>query len=522
MMGNQALSVEKVFGDLRADFRAAKQTRFTSKLRGVNASGSGADYHYRSERDFLWMIERARAFVRDDMVVGQGVRRLVSNVVRSGFIPDPKTGDRELDRILKAEHEAWASDPDLCHSEGELTFPQIERLALEHAIVDGDVFHLLRNDGRLQAVEGHRPRTPTNTRKNVVHGILLDDNAQRKEVWISKESLSPNATIRRVSDIQAYPIRDDSGFRQVLQVYFPRRYSQRRGITALAPITDCVGMHDDLQFSTLVKAQLASLIVIFRKQNKDSLPGSGGPALGTTALNASGSSGDAEQEQTEFGPIPGVKTGLDVRLAPGEDASGFSPNIPNPEFFPHTSLLLTFIAVNLDMPVHMLLLDPTKTNFSGWRGAIDQARIRFQEIQTDLTGQFHQPVWKWRVRNLIRSSAAIRRMANQAGVTPLRCVWKLPSWPYLEPLKDAQADDLQVTRFLNSQRRIQSARGREWPDVANEIVEDKSLLIRKAISEAMEINAEYPDAGVTWREILGPGLTMESPVIPAEPSNPDQ
>ncbi|MDM4014965.1 phage portal protein [Roseiconus lacunae] len=507
----QPESIAKAFDDLRQDFRAAKQTRFSSKPRGVNPMGSGADWHYSRERDYLWMIERARAFQRDDMVVGQGVRRLVSNVVRGGFTPDPKTGDPDLDRAQIEMHEEWAADKDQCHSEGEYTFEQMERAVLRHAITDGDIWSLLRNDNKIQFAEAHRPRTPK-TKRNVVHGVLLDSDSRREEVWIAKESQSPRERVSRVSDLKQYKIRDENGDRQVLQVYFPQRFSQRRGVTAFAPITDCVGMHDDLQFNTMVKAQMSSLMVIIREQTKDPNSGSAGPALGSSSAN-NRESENVGGDDAEWGLIPRIKAGLDVRLPYGEKAQGFTPNIPNPEFFPHTSLLLTFIAVNLDMPVQMLLLDPTKTNFSGWRGAIEQARIRFVEIQSDLVAQFHRPMWKWRVRNMMRQSPAIRKMAGRSGVNAFRHDWQFPGWPYIDKLKDAQADDLAITRFLDSPRRVQAARNRKWSQVAGEIVADKGILIRNAIEEADAINQQFPTAGVSWRELLGPGLTSESPVI---------
>jgi len=158
--------------------------------------------------------------------------------------------------------------------------------------------------------------------------------------------------------------------------------------------------------------------------------------------------------------------------------------------------------------VQMLLLDPTKTNLSGWRGAIDQARIRFREMQIDLIKQLHQPIYNWKVRQWMQTDPVIARLAATVG-NPFKHTWKRPTWPYIEPFKDSQADNLQQTQFLNSPRRIQAARGRDWDEVAPEIVADKGKLIRLAIAESDSINSEYPSASVTWRELLGPGLTSQ-------------
>lgn len=495
-MSDLPVSVTKAFEEIRSDYRAAKTTRFTPRVNGVAYNGSGSDYHYRNDYEYLYMIERARHYERNDMLVGQGIRRLVSNVVQEGFMPDPDTGDSKLDEIFKENWREFSTDPDLCHSEGELTFNQIERLTLRSAIRDGDIWSLLLDDGTIQPIEGHRPRTPSRTRRNVVHGVFMDDRAKRQEVWITKEDIGIYNAITRVNQIQPYAIRDEFGHRVVLQTYFPDRFSQRRGVTALAPVAEVIGMHDDLEFSTLVKSQLASLLVILREQHQDVKHGLEGPPIGDLR-------GSVGTEQTSSGgvkQIPGIQAGVDYLAPPGQTVKGFAPNIPNPEFFPHTMLLLTFIAVNLDMPVQMLLLDPQKSSFSSWRGAVDQARTRFREIQSDLAQQFHRPVWKWKVRQWASESSALRRMI---GDNPhwLRHTWKRPQFAYIEPLKDAQADALQQEKFLSSPRRLQAARGRDWDEVVRECIDDREKLFRGAIETAQSLSTEF-GVEITWKDIL--------------------
>jgi len=46
----------------------------------------------------------------------------------------------------------------------------------------------------------------------------------------------------------------------------------------------------------------------------------------------------------------------------------------------------------------VFLLDASETNFSGFRGEIDQARQRWREVQSWRMGSFHGPVYEWKVR----------------------------------------------------------------------------------------------------------------------------
>ena len=478
---------------MRADYRMAKETRFQSRMVGVNAAGSGADYHYRTEAAFFKCIERARYFQRNDPIVGQGVRRLVANIVQDGFTLDIDTGDKGLDSELKARWYDWSSDPDQCHSEGEMTFNSLERLLLSSVVVDGDAIILPLKTGSLQMVEAHRLRTPRNTTKNVVHGVLMDDAAKRLEYWLTKDDIGLNQVLKNVSDIQRYPARDSEGNRQVLHIYNPDRFSQRRGVTALAPVGDMVGFHDDIQFATLVKAQTASLIGLLHERGANWEPLGDSTFGGQTTESMPGGSTRTIQE---------IGAGLEFFSDKDEKLSAFSPNIPSPEFFPHAMMILQFISINLDLPVCVLLLDPSNTNFSGWRGAIDQARLRFKQIQRWLVGAFHSPVYRWKVRQWLADEPAMNRMMDRGDVRVFAHRWNPPTFPYIEPMTDASSDLLQQRNGLNSPRRIQAARGRDWDDVSTEIVDDNFMAIDKAIAKAAEINAKHPDSNVHWRELI--------------------
>lgn len=485
-------SLATTFNELRADFRAGKDTRFVSRLTGVAPMGSGADYHYRNESQWLHMLERVRHYQRNDQVVGQGIRRVVANIVQDGFRLDPQTGEQETDAMIKDDWQAWASDPDQCHSEGEFTFPEIEALVLKQIISDGDLFILPLNVGSLQAVEAHRCRRPRNTTRNVVHGVLMDDNAKRLEYWFTNEDLDPTRSLAKVSDVKAYPARDSDGNRLVLHLYMPDRFSQRRGVSCLVPCSDTVGMHDDVQFATLVKTQMAALIAILHERGANWQPVGDQQKGERTQENAGGYTRTIE----------GVSAGLEVFSDPDEKLSAFAANIPSPEFFPHTRLLLTFIAINLDLPVHVLLLDPSQTNFSGWRGAIDQARLRFRQIQAWMVSKFHGPIYRWWLRRKLANDPRYVEAAKRVGVKIYAHRWNPPQFPYIEPLTDISADDLQVTRCQNSRRRVQAARGRDQDEIAVEIVEDNGQLIRLALMEAAKINSEFSEASVNWREVL--------------------
>ena len=493
-----APDVQKAFsqamGDVLAGYYAGENSRYLPSPPGVSPMGSGADFHYRNETQYLRMVERARFFDRDNMVVGQGVTRLVSNVVQEGFTLDPQSGDAELDADLRARWWEWAESPTSVDYEGERDWSDIELLSLRAQIVDGDVCAIPTAAGSLWWREAHCLRNPygSASSRNLVHGVELDSGRRRVAYHFLPDPISPLAAVAPTTQFQRIPTMDSAGFRQVLQLYQPKRFSQTRGVTAFAPTVVPTQYHEDLQFATLLKAKVASFVAVFRQYDIDA----------PTQSNRQGGARDVSYE-TDGGSRTTERTGLATTIKgdPGEKLVGFSPNIPNPEFFPHATLILSIIAINLDLPLCVFLLDPRQTNFSGWRGAIDQARQRFRQIQSHQIRKLHSPVYQWKVRQWLAEDPAMRAVSQLSTVKVFNHRWNAPRWPYIEPMKDAAADDLRITRNLAPARVVFAERGYEYDDAVKEIVGDRVTLIRQACAEAEKLNGEFPEAKIDWREI---------------------
>lgn len=481
-------SIVDQFHGLKADFRAGEDSRFQSRLKGVDPSGSGADYHLRNERKHLHMMERARMYRREDVVVGQGVERVVGNVVQEGFTLEPQTPDSVFNAEVKEAFGEWAEDEDLCDVEGERTFHDYEKLTVDTWLTDGACLVLPLRENCLQAIEVHRLRTPKNTKQNVVHGILMDGKKRRLAYWVTPDDIGVNQVVTKVADVRQIDARDDEGWKQAFYIYDPKRFSSSIGYTSLAPISYMVGAHDDLQFAALLKQQMGNLVAFLRQRGPDWKP----------TMNPDGTGGMAGAYMRA---IEGMSAGLEIGSDPGETLSMFSANIPGPQFKEHSLLVLNFIAINLHLPLAVLLLDPSMTNFSGWRGAIEQARLRWRQMQKILVQRFHRPTYWWWLRNMMRSGD-FRGWEEKLGTKVWKHRWHPPQWPYLEPLTDISADLLADRNAQNSKRRLQAARGRDWGEVSTEIVEDNGLGIVKACKKAQEINKEFPEAKVTWRDVL--------------------
>lgn len=493
---NETINVNENFREMKADYRSGRSTRFNSRRRGIPAMGANADYHVRSEPQFLRLMEMARDFDRDDPVVGQGISRLIDNVLQDGMKLDPQTGDEELNNALKSRFAKWGEDSDACDVAGEQTLHQKAKMTMRALIVDGDHFVLPLGNGTLENIEAHRVRTPTNTKKNVVHGVLLDKTRKPIEYWVTNDDISTMHTLKLVGDVRQIKARDADGIKQVFHIKNPKRVSQTRGIGAMAPIGNTIEMHDDIQFAQMVKAKVAgSWGVLEEYAGNQQSPKPGGPRTGEQTTETLG---DGTERKIE-----GLGPGMSYAGPPGAKLSFFTPNVPNPEFFDHAALMLTFVAVNLGIPLAVLLLDPSKTNFSGWRGAIDQARLGFKSLQKLMIDKFYRPIYQWKIRQWLAEDPTFVALAAPHEKTLFKHTFCPPVWKYIEPNKDAQADANIIKSKLNSRRELLSARGYDLDDIDRVTIEDQKNLIVMSITAANEINGTFPDAMVDWREVGG-------------------
>lgn len=518
MPRRRELTIAETFHADRCDYEAAKRSsRFQRRRRGVPSTGAGADYHYASEADFLWLQELALDLYRNDGVIGQITDRAVINTIGSGFTPDPDTGDSELDKDLKARWAEESIDPDTCDIAGELTFYEQEVMVCRDMLVTGDTFGVFTEDGTVQLVESHRCRSPHRTQKNIVHGIerARDTNA-RLRFWFTREPRDPLAPASKITmkDLRSVEARDADGEAQVLHVYNPKRSSQTRGVTAYAPIILPAGMFDDLNFANLLKAQLNSHWLVVRERTAAFFEQNPNvPSFGT-----------ANDTFTGTRRVADTAPGMEIGGAAGETIKPWNPNNPPAEFFPHARLILTIIGINLGMPLVMVLMDASETNFSGFRGAVDQARLGFRHNQRILVAKWHRPYWRMKVNFWADGDPTLTAFREQLGERFFRHKWNRPGWPYIEPTKDAQSDLLRAAHMQTSLRRLASERGNEWPEIVAETIEDRTLAIRAACQAAEKLNSECKLAGsdvVSWRD-LAPLPTPQGVSIALKGDEPAQ
>lgn len=462
-----------------------------------NLGGTG-DAHYAQEFRYWNMREYARDMDRNDIFVGQLFTRACDNILGSGLMPHPATGDDGLNAEIRERWKEWAQDPKRCDYSQRHPFWKVEQFNARTAMVDGDAFDIVRAskgpDGDevcLQYHEGDKVASPDNQNDDIVHGIEIDyvtDRVLGYHFLVPKPG-QRKQRIRRIPTQVAQnqtiviPAFDkDTGWPNVLHVFDPERMTQNRGVTVLHACFDAIGMFEDINYARLVQQQVVSSIAAFITSEKNF-------QFGAQTEETQADASDRVSEEI----IPGAM----VRLRPGEKVAPFTSGVPGPEFQQHVRLILRLVGGCIGMPLELSMMDTSDTTFHGYRGVLQMARRGFIRQHLALTSRLHRPTYERLV-----SSWFPGRTGRQERLL-LKHEWQVPGFPYVDPKVEAEADKVRSKNLLTSPRRLHAEQGNNWEDVSKEIVEDYSSAIKMAVKKAKELNTGNDDEDrVTWRDVL--------------------
>jgi len=512
-----------------ASYYAGESNRFNPAPAGVQPLGSDADEHYPTAYSYYLIAERGRHAVRNNGLVESGVNRLCSNLRITLFELDMDSGDEAVDRDVKAKWDGWCADPAAADYEGERDFREKARQSFFSQVVDGDLDHLPLRSGHLQTWESHHIRNPygvgiSQEGATLTHGIerqrgrvaahwIADQGVQFRQVSgsVFSPTFSPVGSGRYRS--RRFPVYDEAGNRQVFRLGFFHRFWQGRGISRLSPPRESMNGFERLNYSNIhssVKRALISYLMssmgtdggIPRPPNPN-IPNAG--TRNTETVSYVGSDGsmavDTITIETPEGPAQVVKPPDGWRL------DGWNANLPPQAFFEHASLMLTMLAVNLDLPLMFLLLDGSRVNFHGGRMITDQIRLRFTEMQQGQISGLWNPTFDWKVRQWTTPGSphfdpVLARHAERGDVNLQSYRFAPAGWPYVKPLEDVMADRAAVEGRIRSLRRVLGKYGIDLKDHIAEVVGGEIQFAEAAAQAATAFVEQHPELALDVRTMF--------------------
>jgi capsid protein len=447
---------------------------------GIGARGGSADAHLDSwtldtlRRDCQALIRSnpaARSIVAkfSELIVGWGPRMTPGGVING-------EDSKETAAVRKRKRELWQ---DWCENERRLqttrcdhrglsTFGELLGQWVETAVVDGDLMIIPTDAGTLQTVEGERIASPggsgTLSRVDPVTGGWINGvRVDRAGVPVAFNVCPYSADGSRVLDDGGEEVAADEAI--FLRSINHLRPTQTRGEPALAATPE---KFEDLeQTDYAVRKALwvaACQALIVKHPNpaayQGSLPGE------TVARNDGSGISDIERD---------IEAGRMNVLPVGAEMGQFSPEHPSLVYEAYVLMQKGQLAADIGLPILVCLMDPTKTNYSGFRAMLALAYVLVYKWQARLE-TICRRIYRWKMAGWVRD-----------GLVPMHegwdaCSWVWPPMPVLSPKEELAAQEIAQRMGVKSDEEIiGEVSGREIGDVYAERSAEKARRVALGI-----------------------------------------
>lgn len=198
------------------------------------------------------------------------------------------------------------------------------------------------------------------------------------------------------------------------------------------------------------------------------------------AAGEPGYSGERDDNTLETGMEPGsllvMPSGKRIEF-PNLPDSGDAQSLANAQ--------LRAMAAGIGVTFEQLTGDFSQVNYSSARAAFLEFRRFGETVQHHvIVHQLCRPVWtrfmRWQV---LQGKVSARAFQDRSqGLQSAK--WLPPSWPWIDPLKDARAAIMEMDANLRSRSEIIAERGYDAEEIDEEIAADRECARRFKIEES--------------------------------------
>jgi len=426
------------------------------------------------ERDRSKLIGQSRDFMRNNSIYKGMIESAVDYIVGSGYEIQVTGGSDKQNREIEQLWRNWHSRPEI---RNVLSGGEVAQMVMRELIVTGDFTAIKTDKGVLQLFEAEQLADPGGG--NYKAGIKKDLYGAPMMFYLCPWKNYGVDT----RNGRGVPVSD------IVFVTNPERPSQLRGVPACQAVFPMLHRINDVCDSEAIAWQLLSRLAV-------SITREQGAQVGYTE-----SKEDDTKDATELeGDLATRLTELDYALLfhgnPGEEVKGIERNIPGMNFSESLRTFLRLLGLPLGMPLELVLLDWTQSNYSQSRAVLEQAYQKFVRWQNKLRDFYYRPLFEWKFESW-------RAGMNMSAKKEINVSWITPDYPWIDQLKEAQAQATKVERGFTTHSAVCKSLGTD----RDEIIVQREKEVRDAIAIAQRIEKDTGQA-VPYQQFCG--LKIES------------
>ncbi|WP_247361065.1 phage portal protein [Bradyrhizobium sp. 4] len=467
-------------------------------------------------------LSRARYLVRNNGYASNAVEVFTSNLIGAGIVPSwnpppetnngPKSGVEviganggpnledepqpdDTESPLKAKlQQLWTDWTDEADAEGLTDFYGLERRVGRELFIAGEVFIRLRprflSDGltvplQLQVLPSEMlpiwKTEPAEGGNYIRQGIEFDRIGRRVAYHFYKEHPGDQTVQQNTGETVRVPAES------ILHVFDPVEAGQIRGLSKLTPAIVSLWMLDNFDDAELERKKTAALFSVFIHRPDPN---------GEFFEEALAASKDPNNKPAAINLAPGTVH----ELLPGEEIETASPADVGASYEPFQYRTLLRICAALGLPYAGMTGDRSRANYSSERSANIDLRRRCDALQHNVVAfQMCRAVWAMWLRQAVLAGA-IELPGFADDPKPYnRVTWIPPSWQWIDPLKDLQAEVLAIDNGLKPRSLSVEEAGRDPDENDRRIAADQrrekrlGIVLRGTPTAAKQVSLPPPD-----------------------------
>lgn len=397
--------------------------------------GASADWTQEQAYDRRELVDRAQDLERKSILADAVLEASTLNVVGHGFRLQCQTDDVGWNAAVEERWREWGEHE--ADSRGIAPLDDLLALTYRSYLRDGDVGAVLQSDGQVRLVESDEisSRAGPFRPDAGVDGIDLDERGRVLRYHVNADARGGYVD-RRLQGKQI-----DVDAKDMLFIARRQRLGQTRGISAFAGVSWILDQIDGQIEAVTVAARMAACFGLVLKRAAR-FPGT------QTVVDS------AAITRKKLRLEPGAMLEID----PGESVEQINPTHPAQAFPPMIQLLARLVGRPFGLPLEVILLDFSQSNYSSSRGALLQAHKTWGRDQGKLA-RFLEAIFAWRLAAWVREGEIPFREDWRAHV------WLRPGWQWVDPQAEVQAGLAAIDAGLDTASAIAARGGQDFEEL---------------------------------------------------------
>ena len=395
--------------------------------------------------------------------------------------------DPKINEAIETAFKLWAR-PDSCNTAGRLSFVDVQRLAVQSLVTDGECFI------RIVRKPFGRSNVPFALELIEADQLLDDDftgkSTKKKNVWRMGIEQDEFGRAVQYAFLTAHP--GDTPFgsqpgakrhmmvpaKDIIHLFLQERPSQSRGVPHLASCLQPLHHLAGFQEASVIRARAASSLMGFVTSPEGELD-QGGEVF-------------QEERVTRF--EPGAFHYLDA----GQSVTVPDLDSPNGEFPEFMRAMLRSVAAGCGVSFESVSRDFSQTNYSSSRLSLLEDRSQYRGIQNYLIENFNARVYDAWLEMAVLSGSLNLPTYETEPERYRRVRWVPRGWSFIDPQKEIAAAKEAVKAGFKTQAEVIAEQGGD--------IEELLPLRKEEVSKAEQLGLVFDTDPATSTQKQGTNI----------------